>query len=199
MDPRRRRLMVSKQTANPGESLPGEHLWQSANADIAALQTIISTHFHAQCRGFEPLNSGSFARVFLFSLENNIQVVGRVVLPVRESFKTEAEVAAMELVRGTAFYLLPFEYSQLHISLFEQSSQQNTCPSSLSLLLYPSQSRQSRVDPDGVYARPHPVGLLRNSHLATETSYCYRPGEHFVLIVQYNRIPVRFHGERFPG
>jgi len=80
--------------------LPGERLWQSANADIAALQTIISTHFHAHCRGFEPLNNDSFARVFLFSLENNVQVVGQVVLPVRESFKTEAEVAAMELVRG---------------------------------------------------------------------------------------------------
>ena len=31
-----------------------------------------------------------------------MQVVGRVILPVRESFKTEAEVAAMELVKGIA-------------------------------------------------------------------------------------------------
>jgi len=79
-----------------------ELLWQSANVDMAALQTIVSTHFHAQCRGFEPLGAGSFARTFLFSLGNNIQLVGRVVLPVRESIKTKAEVAAMELVRGIA-------------------------------------------------------------------------------------------------
>jgi len=36
--------------------------------------------------------------VFLFSLENNVQVVGRVVLPVRESFNTKAEVATMEQI-----------------------------------------------------------------------------------------------------
>ena len=85
---------------------PDELLWQSANVDVAALQSIVSTHFHAQCRRFEPLGSGVFAKVFLFSLENNIQVVGRVILPVRETIKTEAEVAAMELVRGIAYLLL---------------------------------------------------------------------------------------------
>jgi len=79
-----------------------DELWQSASVDIAALQHILSAHFRAQCRGFEPLGAGAFARVFLFSLENNMQVIGRVVLPVRESFKTEAEVAAMEFVRGIA-------------------------------------------------------------------------------------------------
>jgi len=37
-------------------------------------------------------------RVFLLSLEGDFQVVGRVILPVpRESVKTEAEIAAMEL------------------------------------------------------------------------------------------------------
>ena len=83
---------------------------------MAALQTIVSTHFHVQCRGFEPLGAGSFARAFLFSLENSIQLVGRVVLPVRESIKTEAEVAAMELVRGI-LNLLPSESqcNQLHL------------------------------------------------------------------------------------
>jgi len=38
--------------------------------------------------------------VFLFTLENGKQVIARIILPVRESVKTEAEVAAMELVRG---------------------------------------------------------------------------------------------------
>jgi len=36
----------------------------------------------------------------LFTLENGMQVIARILLPVRESVKTEAEVAAMELVRG---------------------------------------------------------------------------------------------------
>ena len=87
--------------SNGSSPEPDELLWQSADVDIAALQTIVSTRFHTQCRGFEPLtlDAGSYARAFLFSLENGIQVVGRV-LPVRESIKTEAEVAAIELVRG---------------------------------------------------------------------------------------------------
>ena len=94
--------MDGSPSSSDGSSSPGpdELLWQSAHVDIAALQTIVSTHFHAQCRCFEPLGAGSYARAFLFSLENNIQVVGRIVLPIRESIKTEAEVAAMELVRG---------------------------------------------------------------------------------------------------
>jgi len=46
------------------------------------------------------MDDGAFARVFLFMLENGMQVVARIILPVRESVKTEAEVAAMELVRG---------------------------------------------------------------------------------------------------
>ena len=90
----------SPSSSNGSSPEPDELLWQSADVDIAALQTIVSTRFHTQCRGFEPLGAGSHARAFLFSLENGIQVVGRVVLPVRESIKTEAEVAAMELVRG---------------------------------------------------------------------------------------------------
>ncbi|KAF8498285.1 hypothetical protein JB92DRAFT_3125410 [Gautieria morchelliformis] len=43
---------------------------------------------------------GVYARAVLFSLDNNRKVVARVVLPVRESVKTEAEVATMALVRG---------------------------------------------------------------------------------------------------
>ena len=94
--------MDGSPSSSDGSSLePDERLWQAADVEIAALQTIVSIHFHAQCRSFELLGAGSYARAFLFALENNIQVVGWVVLPVRESIKTEAEVAAMELVRGT--------------------------------------------------------------------------------------------------
>jgi hypothetical protein len=39
----------------------------------------------------------AYPRVFLLSLEGDFQVVGRVILPVLESVKTEAEIAAMEL------------------------------------------------------------------------------------------------------
>ena len=46
------------------------------------------------------MDDGAYARVFLFSLENDMQVVARVILPVRESLKTEAEVVTMEVVRG---------------------------------------------------------------------------------------------------
>jgi hypothetical protein len=47
------------------------------------------------------MNNGAYARVFLFALEDGQKIVGRLVLPVRETVKTEAEVGAMELVRGT--------------------------------------------------------------------------------------------------
>jgi hypothetical protein len=52
------------------------------------------------------MGGGAYARVFLFTLEDDKQVVGRVVLPVRETVKTEAEVASMILVRGTILHIL---------------------------------------------------------------------------------------------
>ena len=67
---------------------------------MAAFHDIVSAHFRAGCRQCVRMDDGAYARVFLFTLENDKKVVGRVVLPVRESIKTEAEVAAMELVRG---------------------------------------------------------------------------------------------------
>lgn len=70
------------------------------NADIAALQHIVSAHFRTDCQSHTRMNDGAYARVFLFSLITGVQVVGRVILPVRRSIKTEAEVTTMELVRG---------------------------------------------------------------------------------------------------
>ena len=55
-------------------------------------------HFHVPVCHYSLMNTDSYAQVYLFTLENNFQAVGRVVLPVRERVKTEAEVAAMELV-----------------------------------------------------------------------------------------------------
>jgi hypothetical protein len=59
------------------------------------------------------MDGGAYARVYLFTLEDDQKVVGRVVLPVRESVRTEAEVAAMELLRGTVSRVL----LQSHICL----------------------------------------------------------------------------------
>src|ERR1700691_5850248 len=85
---------------------PGEILWQATNVNTTALEAIISSHFGSRSFGCTRMDDGAYARVFLFSLRNDLQVVGRVILPVRESVKTEAEVAAMELVRGTGVQLL---------------------------------------------------------------------------------------------
>jgi hypothetical protein len=78
----------------------GESLWQAANVDMKAIEIIISSHFRTPHTHHTRMDDGAFARVFLFTLQNGMQVIARIILPVRESVKTEAEVAAMELVRG---------------------------------------------------------------------------------------------------
>ena len=72
----------------------------TTNVDMATLQQIVCAHFHSECLCHTHMDDGAYARVFLFSLENSMQVVARVILPVRESLKTEAEVVTMEVVRG---------------------------------------------------------------------------------------------------
>src|ERR1700733_3924598 len=79
---------------------PDEVLWRATNVDMSALERIVCSHFGVDCRTRTLMSEGSYARAFLFSPDNDIQVVGRVVLPVRKSMKTEAEVATMQLVRG---------------------------------------------------------------------------------------------------
>jgi hypothetical protein len=76
------------------------------------------------------MDGGSYARVSLFTLEDDQKVVGRVVLPVRETVKTEAEVAAMELVRGT----VPLVLLQSHMNQYSFSTHPHTCATSLPLL-----------------------------------------------------------------
>ena len=77
-----------------------EKIWQAANVDVRAIEIIISSHFGTSPSHHARLDDGAFTRVFLFTLENGMQIIARIILPVRESVKTEAEVAAMELVRG---------------------------------------------------------------------------------------------------
>ena len=66
---------------------------------LAAFEHIVAGHFRIGVRCYSLLSTGSYAKAYLFTLENNFQAVGRVVFPVRETVKTEAEVAVMELVR----------------------------------------------------------------------------------------------------
>jgi hypothetical protein len=84
-----------------------EILWETTNADLQALQNIVSAHFRKGCRDRVSMQNGSYARVFLFTLADDKKVIAKVVLPVRETAKTEAEVAAMEFVRG----MYPFSIS----------------------------------------------------------------------------------------
>jgi hypothetical protein len=99
-----------------------ESLWHAVGADITALQRIVSSHFRSNCRHYTRMNDGAYARVFLFSLTNGMQVVGRVILPVRESIKTEAEVATMELVRGNQLFCCDLISMHLPFPLFLPST-----------------------------------------------------------------------------
>src|SRR4051812_45414086 len=77
-----------------------DELWEATNADLVALQEIVSAHFRVESQNRVLIGGGAYARVFLFTLQDGRKVVGRVVFPVRETIKTEAEAAAMELIRG---------------------------------------------------------------------------------------------------
>jgi len=51
-----------------------ERLWQAANVDIKAIEIIISSHFRTSLTHHARMDDGAFACVFLFSLENGMQV-----------------------------------------------------------------------------------------------------------------------------
>ena len=103
------------------------------------------------------MDDGAFARVFLFTLQNGMQLIARIILPVRESVKTEAEVAAMELVRGHYRCSLVLSYRNTHPFGFLP------CPNIVARIsvpvpkvcLYcskPKKPCESRVDSHGIYA-----------------------------------------------
>jgi hypothetical protein len=83
-------------------SLDHPHNLSADDANLTALRDIVSV----PCRHHTPIGSAAYARVFLFTLEEDHKVVGRVVLPVRETVKTETEVASMVLVLGTVRHVL---------------------------------------------------------------------------------------------
>ena len=68
-----------------------EPFWPTINLD--AFECIVTDHFRNGIRRYFLMNTGSYAKVYLFILENDFQAVGRVVYPVCETVKTEAEVA----------------------------------------------------------------------------------------------------------
>jgi hypothetical protein len=75
-------------------------LWDKIDPDLEELERIISEHFGSSHRSKKPLNHGAYARVFHYTLKNGFQLVARVILPTRQTIKTEAEVSTMEMVRG---------------------------------------------------------------------------------------------------
>ena len=79
---------------------PEDILWEQINPDLDALLSIIANHFGSPCWSQEPLQHGSYARAFLYILQDGLHVLARVILPVRRTLKTEAEVASMDTIRG---------------------------------------------------------------------------------------------------
>ena len=84
---------------------PENILWEEINPDLEAFCTIISNHFGPPCASQEPLQPGAYARTFLYIPQDGRHVVGSVILPARPTLKTEAEIAAMDSLRGTCVLL----------------------------------------------------------------------------------------------
>ena len=95
-------LLLKKSSDSPE---PEDILWEQINPDLDAFRTIISNHFGSPCQSQEPLQPGAYARTFLYILQDGLHVVGRVILPARRTLKTEAEIAAMDSIRGTCALL----------------------------------------------------------------------------------------------
>ena len=90
-------LLLKKSSDSPASE---DILWEQINPDLDALLPIIVNHFGSPCQSKEPLQQGAYARAFLYILQDGLHVVARVSLPVRRTLKTEAEVAAMDAIRG---------------------------------------------------------------------------------------------------
>jgi hypothetical protein len=95
-------LLLKKSSGSPE---PEDILWEQINPDLDAFCTIIANHFGSPCQSQEPLPPGVYARAFLYILQDGLHVVGRVILPARRTLKTEAEIAAMDSIRGTCALL----------------------------------------------------------------------------------------------
>lgn len=79
--------------------------WPDIERQLPALKDIIATHFECSCDDLRLLDGGAYARAYVTSLETGHKLVARVVLPVRKTLKTEAEVATMDCIRGEDKYI----------------------------------------------------------------------------------------------
>lgn len=79
--------------------------WPDVERRIPALKDIIAAHFGCSCGDLSLLDGGAYARAYVTSLETGHKLVARVVLPVRKTMKTEAEVATMDCVRGESKWI----------------------------------------------------------------------------------------------
>ena len=95
-------FLIKNSTDSPE---PEDVLWEQINPNLDAFRAIISNHFGSPCQSQQPLQPGAYARAFLYVLQDGLHVVGRVILPARRTLKTEAEVAAMDSIRGTCALL----------------------------------------------------------------------------------------------
>lgn len=84
-----------------------EKLWSQTAIDLDALDDIVRTHFQAESCERVLLGQGVYARAFVYTLSDDRKYVARVILPVRTTLKTEAEVAAMDFARGDCAALSP--------------------------------------------------------------------------------------------
>ena len=83
--------------------------WTDVDVDLLALQNIVCDIFHISTTHCGPPvainpkieedDEESYARVYSFQLPSR-SVIARLVAPVKPTFKTEAEVAAMDFVRS---------------------------------------------------------------------------------------------------
>ena len=60
---------------------PEDILWEQINPNLDALLPIIANHFGSPCWSQEPLQHGSYARAFLYILQDGLHVLARVILP----------------------------------------------------------------------------------------------------------------------
>ncbi|KAL0958432.1 hypothetical protein HGRIS_000574 [Hohenbuehelia grisea] len=86
---------------------PEDILWEQTNPDLGAYRAIIEGHFGSPCTKQEPLEPGAYSRVFLYTMQDGLKIVGKVVLPARRTIKTEAEVAAMDTMRAHTSIPIP--------------------------------------------------------------------------------------------
>lgn len=79
--------------------------WPDVEPKLPCLKDIISAHFGCPCEDLNLLGDGAYAHVYSTKLQTGLELAIRIVLPVRESLKTEAEVATMTSMRGQ--FVLP--------------------------------------------------------------------------------------------